>query len=357
MLLLLLSRIGIKGIRKGNFLPTVSVVIAAGDEERAIGKRLENLLVQDYPRNLVEIIVVSDGSTDETERVVEGYLDQGVKSCRLELKRGKAAALNVGIGEAQGDIIVFADARQRFEESAVRHLVGNFADPAVGCVSGELVLLEDASSGIHAEVGLYWRYEKWIRKMESATGSVVGATGAIYAIRKSLYRRLPEGTILDDVLTPLNIVQQGYRAVFDGNALAFDVVSRDLGREWRRKVRTLAGNWQLMSLYPVLAFPLANRIWWRFMSHKVTRLLVPFFAPLVLVTGFTLEESGYRGCATAMTLGLFLAATGALLPCSRRFRIINTLYVFTAINVAAVVGFWKWATGQCGKTWQTVSAK
>src|SRR5208283_4061082 len=185
-------------VKKGHIYPKISIVIAVRNEEKNIRERLEDLLAQEYPTNRREIIVVSDGSTDGTEDIVREYQGQNVRLSSLQSSKGKAEALNYGIAHAAGEVVVFADARQRFMPDALKHLVGNFNDPSVGCVSGELVFTESQGSEIKAEMGAYWHYEKWIRKCESRTGSVMGATGAIYAARTALYKPLPSGIILDD---------------------------------------------------------------------------------------------------------------------------------------------------------------
>jgi cellulose synthase/poly-beta-1,6-N-acetylglucosamine synthase-like glycosyltransferase len=336
--------------------PSVSVVMSAFNEEGAIQGRIENLISQDYPADKIEIIVVSDGSTDKTCDMVRSLLRDNVKLVVLGERHGKASALNQGIARAKGEIIVFADARQRFKVDAVSHLAASFGDPHVGCVSGELVFLRDDDSTINAEMGAYWRYEKWIRKMESRTGSVIGATGAIYAMRRELYRALPPSTILDDVLTPLNVVLQGFRCTFNRCAVAYDAVSKDAGQEWLRKVRTLAGNWQLLSLQPALFLPWRNPCWWRFVSHKILRLLVPYALGLLLVSSALLPEGFYRAMTALQLLVYAMSCVGAVVPAARSFRIVNVSYFFLVMNFAAVSGFWRWVTGRCVTVWQPAAA-
>jgi biofilm PGA synthesis N-glycosyltransferase PgaC len=190
------------------------------------------------------------------------------------------------VAVASGDYIVFADARQDFGPDSVRELLANFNDPAVGSVSGELVFCEDSATTIKAEMGIYWNMEKWIRKMEGRIHSVAGATGAIYAIRKELFEEIPEETILDDVFVPMKIVLRGYRNVFEDRAIAYDVFSKDLAGEKRRKVRTLLGNYQLLRLMPELASARRNPIFLQFVSHKIFRLFIPFFLIALLASSF-----------------------------------------------------------------------
>jgi cellulose synthase/poly-beta-1,6-N-acetylglucosamine synthase-like glycosyltransferase len=346
------KKISVKSVCKDNYEPTVTIVIAARNEEHNIRDRIENLLQQNYPADKLQIIVVSDGSTDHTVKTVQGIPDNRVQVIPLSVNQGKAVALNTGVAAAQGDIILFTDARQQFQPQVIKELVANFADATIGCVSGELLFLKDVSSSIQAEIGAYWKYEKWIRKAESATGSVVGATGAIYAIRRSLYQPLPQGTILDDVLTPMRVVMQGYRTVFDGSAVAFDVVSKDVAQEWKRKVRTLAGNWQLISLQPSLLLPFSNPCWLRFVSHKLLRLIVPGGLVVLLFSSLLLSGMVYRTALSLQLLCYGAAAAGYSLPAARNFRLINLSYFFLVMNVAAMAGFWRWVTGQTASAWQ-----
>jgi biofilm PGA synthesis N-glycosyltransferase PgaC len=264
--------------------PMISIVLAARNEGSRLPDRITNLLQINYPGPR-EIIVVSDGSTDDTAAAVRAF---GGAARLIELPAGgKPLALNAGVAAARGEIIVFADARQQFSTDALVHLVSNFADPKVAGATGELVLdAEDsvrsstvspeASSTVGDGVGLYWKYEKWLRRNESLAWSTLGATGAIYAMRRSLWRPLPADTLLDDVLAPMRAVLAGYRIVFEERARAFDRASADASAESRRKVRTLAGNYQILAQEPRLLLPIANPVWIQYVSHKVGRLLVPW---------------------------------------------------------------------------------
>jgi poly-beta-1,6-N-acetyl-D-glucosamine synthase len=328
-------------------LPGVSIVLAAHNEAARLGARLENLRSLDYPPARRQIIVVSDGSTDETADVARRHAP--FVEC-LEVPRGgKALALNAGVQRANFEIVVFADARQTFAPDALRQLVAPFSDPAIGGVSGELLL--DCESALFANrrgredrrqreagqarpaerryanrrlalessiadgVGLYWRYEKQLRRLESTVGSTLGATGAIYAIRRTLWTPLPADTILDDVLTPMRVVMAGFRVVFDERARAFDRAAADADAESRRKIRTLAGNFQILWLEPRLIVPWRNPVWFQYLSHKVGRLLVPyallaaFFATVALARG----SYFYLAALAGQVAFLALAGYGAFL--------------------------------------------
>ncbi len=306
-------------------MPGVSIVVAARNEAPRLVARLRNLLALDYPAGRRQIIVVSDGSTDHTAEVVREFSPAVELVVRPPL--GKASALNAGVARARHDILVFADARQSFARDALKRLVRNFGDPAVGAVSGELVLDAEQAGGRALEssvgegVGLYWRYEKWLRRHESLVGSTLGVTGAIYAMRRSCWRPLPSATVLDDVLAPMRVVLDGHRVVLDGSALAYDRAAPDARTESRRKIRTLAGNYQLIRLEPRLLSPVANPVWLQFVSHKLGRLLVPYALIACLLTSAALADTGviYAAAFGAQVCIGLLAIYGAVLD--RRGRL------------------------------------
>ncbi|HKG22529.1 MAG TPA: glycosyltransferase family 2 protein, partial [Blastocatellia bacterium] len=277
----LLAGLKNRRVSRAEITPRVSVVLACHNEAKKIEARIENLLALDYPEEALELIVISDGSTDRTAEAARRTPSNRVRVFSYEGRMGKATAINVGVEIASGEIIVFADARQRFDGRALKEIVANFNDDTVGAVSGELIIDSRRSSSVGEGIGLYWKYEKWIRKNESRCSSVIGATGAIYAVRRGLWEPLPPMTILDDVYTPMRIALAGRRVVFEEKALAFDEPSETVSREFSRKVRTLTGNYQLCQLMPRLLLPTSS-LTFQFHSHKLMRLLVPIFFLLML---------------------------------------------------------------------------
>jgi cellulose synthase/poly-beta-1,6-N-acetylglucosamine synthase-like glycosyltransferase len=300
--------------------PTLSVVVAARNEASRLVPRVENLLELTYPHP-IEVIIVSDGSTDGTR---EAVLTFGNRVRYLEVPRGgKPRALNAGVAAARGDIVVFADARQRFANDALLALASNFADPVVGAVTGELMLdceLRDVPESTVADgVGLYWKYEKWMRRHESLVWSTLGATGAIYAMRRQLWRPLPPDTLLDDVLAPMRVVLEGKRVVFDERARAFDRVA-DAASESRRKTRTLAGNYQILALEHRLLIPIVNPVWLQYVSHKLGRLVVPWALVTTFVSSAVLAPHQWRYALALLVQLCFygLAISGGLMESRSR---------------------------------------
>jgi len=336
-----------KEVQRGPYLPSVSVVVVIRNEEQVLERKLENLLTLDYPAELIQLVVVSDGSTDRTEMILHEYASSpSVNVVLNQLSRGKASALDDALEIAQGDVVVFTDARQRIEPCALRLLLENFVDPQVGCVSGEL-MLGDPKTGEPGEgLGLYWKVEKRIRELESASGSVVGATGAFYAIRRDLFAPLPPGTILDDVYLPMQVARQGFRVVFDNRARAWDSADRGTEREFARKVRTLSGNYQLLQLAPWLLTS-ANPIRFEFVSHKLLRLVAPFVLAGLLVASLALDAPVYR-VALALQAGFYGSSFLAIarLKTGPVARLADAALTFVMLNTAAVVAFGNFVSGR-----------
>ncbi|HEX3969468.1 MAG TPA: glycosyltransferase family 2 protein [Edaphobacter sp.] len=334
-------------IRKAPFTPSVSVIIAARNEEANLPAKLKNLRLLDYPPELLQIVIASDGSTDRTAGILQEQAS-GIVSVILDEPNGKARTLNEAVKQATGEILVFLDARQFVEPSAIRELTACFADPAVGAVSGEL-LLESPEGKPEDALGIYWKMEKIVRKLESASGSVVGVTGAIYAIRRELYTEIPAGTILDDVFVPMNVARVGKRVVFQPSAIARDRLFGAKGKEFSRKVRTLTGNYQLLRLAPWM-FSAANPLLFRFVSHKLLRLLVPLLLLLMLMASAAAGGPLYRTIFWLQALFYLSALFGTLIPSVKQFKPIGIASTFVMLNAAAALAFYNFAAGR-KKVW------
>lgn len=336
----------LRPVLRGPYLPPISIVMVVRNEEQVLASKLENLLSLEYPN--YEIVVVSDGSTDATESILRQF-QQGtrVRILLKQISRGKAAGINDALETVRGDIVVFTDARQKFERGAVRLLMENFSDPDVGCVSGELMLGDPESGEAGQGLGLYWRIEKKIRILEALSGSMVGATGAIYAVRRDLVRNLPEGTILDDVYLPMEVVRQGKRTVFDERARAWDSPNLGTDREFKRKVRTLNGNCQLVQLAPWL-LTRSNPLRFEFVSHKIMRLVVPFALAALFFASLFLTEAFYRVALILQLLFYSLSVWALSRPGKGDVvsRFADASGTFVLLNGAAVVALANFVFGR-----------
>jgi biofilm PGA synthesis N-glycosyltransferase PgaC len=292
--------------------PRVSLVIAMHNESRNVRAKMENSLALDYPPDKLQIILSLDAPTDDTETLAREYESARVSVTSSTARRGKASAVNSGVAIARGEILVLADARQRFEPNSIRELAANFSDPSVGAVSGELIFLDADGNVAGDAVGMYWKYEKALRSMESAIHSVPGTTGAIYAIRRELFSPLPVGTVLDDVVVPMRIVLKGKRSVFDRDARAFDRVTDSPEAEFEKKRRTLMGNYELFVELPELLIPWKNPIFIQTISHKVGRLLVPYGLTALLISNLFLLRGLYLVFFGAQIAWYLLAVAGWL---------------------------------------------
>jgi len=340
------TRLRPRPVRRAIIFPQVSIVLAVRNEEKYLSAKLANLAALDYPADRVEIIVVSDGSTDATNNILAAWENCNRRAVLLPDHRGKATAVNHGVNEARGEIVVFTDARQKIDPIALKNLLADFADPSVGCVSGELVISENPNSASAHGVGLYWRLEKKIRNWEGLTGSTVGATGALYAVRKHLLSTLPQETILDDVYIPLQVVRQGQRVVFEQLALAWDDFVPSPKQEFHRKVRTLVGNYQLLQLTPWVVTQ-SNTVRFQFICHKLLRLFVPFALVGMLVSTIWLRNGIYEVALgvqlvfyTLAMLSAFRAEVGIV------SRLSNISLAFVVLNAAAAIAFIYFITGR-----------
>ena len=346
ILLAAITRFRSKPVLRKAISPSVSIVMAARNEEHSLAAKLANLAALDYPADLLQTIVVSDRSTDRTADVLLAAQPAILPVLLTQADKGpggKAVALNRAIQHATGEILVLLDARQMVDRDAVRELVSCFADPEVGAVSGELLL--ESSSGLSEGLGIYWRIEKAVRKLESASGSTVGVTGAIYAVRRELFREIPTGTILDDVYVPMTVARQGKRVLFLPSAIARDRLFAEKGKEFSRKVRTLTGNYQLLRLAPWILSP-RNPLLFRFVSHKLARLAVPLLLVLMLVSSWAARGAMYRAFLGVQMCVYLLAAFGLVLPRTQRFKPIGIAQTFVMLNVAAAVAFYNFVAGR-----------
>lgn len=334
-------------VQRGTIEPSVSIVMVVRNEEKVLTSKLESLLALEYPQERLQIVVVSDGSSDRTEAILHEYArDPRVQVMMNQLSRGKASGLNDALAIEQGEIVVFTDARQKLERGALRALLADFADPAVGCVSGELMLGDPDGGEAVQGMGVYWRLEKKVRELESASGSVVGATGAFYGVRSELLSAIPPETLLDDVLIPMKVVRSRKRVIFEPNARAWDLAHQGNEKEFARKVRTLSGNYQLLQIAPWLLGS-ENAIRFEFVSHKLMRLFIPFALLMCLCTSAFLPGPFYRTALAAQVMFYALSLVGmARIRTGLFSRLGDAAYTFVVLNTAALVAFANFVSGR-----------
>lgn len=339
----------------------VSVVIVACNEARRLPAKLDSLFASDAAQLVAEVLIGSDGSDDDTADVLAQYPDPRVKLRHFPQRRGKPAVLNELVPRCQSEVVVLMDARQLLDRPALGRLVANFGDPAVGVASGELMLRasEDDTAAARG-MGAYWTYEKFIRKSESRFRSVPGATGAFYALRRDLFRPIPENTLLDDVVIPMQAIEQGARCVLDGTAVAWDAPSQSTAQESIRKRRTIAGAAQLVVNHPRWLLPWRNPIWWEFVSHKLLRLTSPlllvallvanvwllFDAALLPVGVYQLLWCGQAALYVAASVGRWLSRRG------RRLPLLGVAEMFVALNLTTLLALGDALRGRFHAAWR-----
>lgn len=334
-------------------LPGTSLLIAAHDEEAVIEGTLRAALAIDYPPGKFEVIVASDGSTDSTARIVRQFAEDGVRLLDYEGRRGKAAVLNAAIPESRGEIVLLSDANTHIEPAAARKLARWFRDPTVGAVCGRLVL-NDPRTGRNVD-SLYWRYETFLKRCEGRLGALLGANGAIYALRKDLYVPIPDDTLVDDFVVPLLAkLRTGCAIVYDPGAIAREETPPDVGSEFHRRARIGAGGFQSIGRLWRLLDPRRGWVAFAFLSHKVLRWLGPFFLIGALVGSFLLRERPlYRACLMAQ-IGFYLLALLLALAPARigPLRPLRLTTLFVGMNAALLVGFWRWLSGRQRAAWR-----
>jgi cellulose synthase/poly-beta-1,6-N-acetylglucosamine synthase-like glycosyltransferase len=329
-------------------LPMVTAVVPVWNGGAALQRKLESLLALDYPADRLEVLVFCDGCTDGSDATAQAIADQPASGGRVrvlgsEIRRGKPAALNRMIAAARGELILFGDVRQPLASESARALAAALVDPSVGCATGRLVLAGGAGSGA------YWRYEESIRASESAFRGVVGMTGPIAMMRRADVVPLPETIILDDVWLPMHATLAGKRTRLVRDAVAYDAAFED-DREFGRKARTLAGNYQLLVRLPSLLSPFANPLWFETISHKVLRLVAPWWLLALLWAtaraAFSADGAVMRAVFVSEVGFYLLAALGA-----RAGRAAALARTFVVLNAAALVGLWRFMGRRQRITW------
>jgi cellulose synthase/poly-beta-1,6-N-acetylglucosamine synthase-like glycosyltransferase len=356
LLLAILYVVMPRSIRLADVTPTVTVLITAYNEESSISEKIRRTLEIDYPRDRLEIIVASDGSTDRTDEVVRSFAASGVRLNRVEGRRGKTAAQNATVPLAHGEIVVFTDATTVLDRQALRRIVRNFADPRTGCVGGRLVYRNSQSSDIGKGGVSYWQFERWIKILESKVNSLIGVSGCFYAIRKELYEDVPPGLISDFVVA-LNTFEKGYRVVYEDEAISYEDTLSAAEREFRMRVRVAIRSYVALFAKRNLLNPLRHGLYAvQLISHKLLRYMAPLlmlqvmFANLFLLDRlpyliFFIAQCGFYGAGLA---GHWFHKHG------RNVRALTLPYYFVLANTAALVALVRFLRGERMVTWEPI---
>ncbi|MNX92155.1 Poly-beta-1,6-N-acetyl-D-glucosamine synthase [compost metagenome] len=354
LIIWLIARLVRDPARLSTDLPSVSVVIAAYNEAPIIAARIHNALALDYPTDRLEVLIVTDGCTDGTEDVVLAVQDPRVRLLHRMERSGKVNALNAAIPQARGEIVVGSDANCFFEADCLRHLVRHFGDPRVALVAGEK-RIHQGEGTVSLGEGLYWRYESWLKRLDSKVSTALGATGEVFALRKDCFEPLPTDAIIEDFVLSMRQVMAGRRVAYEPAATASEDASASFADEFKRKVRIVAGGWQsVVRLWPLLT-PRYGLVAFQYVSHRVLRwMVVPFALPLAFIANGVLAWHGQWRWLFALQLVFYgLALVGHFLQRKGiRWKLCYVPFYFTFLNVAALAGAWRYVRGRQPVTWE-----
>ncbi len=337
---------------RASFAPTVTLLVPAYNEEEVIDAKLDNSLKLDYPAEQTQILVGSDGSTDDTERLVLARQD-GRIALSEAARGGKVAVLNRCIPMARGEIVVLTDANTEIDPKAIKRLVRHFEDPSVGAVVGRLRLYNRINREF--EESLYWTYETWLKLYEGRHGAVLGANGGLYAIRRTAFEQLPPSTVVDDFVIPLRLLARGQRVLFDPEAVAYEETTEDYGKEFARRARIGAGDFASLSLLGGLLNPRRGFVAYAFWSHKLLRWCAPLLLAAMLLANLMLAaHSNFYRLLLLGQLGFYGLALLGGRPGLRGAlrRAAGLARYFVSMNLALLVGFWRFLRGSQGAAWE-----
>lgn len=356
LLLALVSAVRPRRVRRGDFESTVSVIITAYNEERDLAAKLENTLALDYPTELLEIIVASDCSSDRTDDIVKEFAPRGVRLLRQPQRLGKTAAQNAAVTQARGDVILFSDATSLYQPDAVLALLPNFADPTVGCVAGRLIYVEPAQSRVGRGARSYWSYETFLKRHESRACSLIGASGCLYAVRRTAYVPLYHEACSDFIIAT-KMVEQGLRAIYEPNAVCTELTNRRSDNELKMRVRIIAQTFTDLWRHIGMMNPFRSGFYAiQLFSHKVMRYLVPFFLMALFVASAALAGSVfYRILFTAQLAGYACAALAWVLDLvGIRSRLLAFPQYFVLANIASLIALYKFLRGERYAHWEPI---
>ncbi|MEY8200640.1 MAG: glycosyltransferase [Colwellia sp.] len=333
----------------------ITVLLIACNEEKVIAQKIDNIFSMDYPQDNIKLVIVDDASDDNTTTIIESNNDSRITLLKNSVRSGKAFGINLGMEKIDSELVMLVDARQYITLNAMKDLASWFhPESRVAAVSGAL-RLKPVDSENPSGMDAYQKYEKFIRTSESLISGVPGVSGALYMLRKALFKPLPSDTILDDVLIPMQAAKAGYWIGYDERAIAWDVPSDDLKREKRRKTRTLQGNYQLLFRNLSWCVPGGHPLWFQYLSHKVSRLSAPFFAIGSLIVSMMLYQYGNDWAGIffiVLTLAIVLYPLSLALPILNKNKLMRISSSFIALNWFNLLGFYHYLFAKKKQSWK-----
>jgi cellulose synthase/poly-beta-1,6-N-acetylglucosamine synthase-like glycosyltransferase len=357
LLVYLVSRLFPKQINRAEFLPKVTVLITAYNEEKAIRAKLANTFQIDYPKEKLEILVASDASSDKTDEIVKGYANEGVKLFRQEGRKGKTFTQNKAVEQSAGEIILFSDATTEYQPNVLHEILPNFADESIGCVAGKLIYVDSSKSNVGKGAQSYWNYETFLKTAESRACSLIGASGCLYAVRKSAYREMYPEACSDFLICTL-IYEQGLRSVYEPNAVCFEDTNNQTGKELKMRIRIISQTFTDLWRNRKMMNPFKSGFYAvELISHKVLRYAVPFFLVAIFVaSAVLLFHSIFFQIACYIQIAFYLLAfIGWLLEkIGAKLGVFAIPHYFVLANLASVLGFYKFLRGETYTTWEPI---
>lgn len=360
LLVFIVARVRPKPIKRGEIEPSVTILITAYNEELAIREKLENTLAIEYPSEKLEILVASDGSTDQTDAIVKEFADRGVKLFRQEGRVGKTVTQNNAVARANGEIILFSDATTEYTPDVIRQILPSFADETVGCVAGKLIYVDRSASNVGKGAQSYWNYETLLKQSESQACSLIGASGCLYAVRREAYRPMYPAAC-SDFLICTEVYKQGLRSVFEPNAICMEDTNRQTDKEMRMRVRVISQTLNDLYVNAAMLNPLKSGFYAiELISHKLLRYAVPVFL-LTLFVGNALAAAHslfFQVVLLLQTAFYILAFAGWIFErMGTKIGVFAIPHYFVLANVASVLAFGQFMRGQHFATWEPIRDK
>lgn len=355
-LIVLLSIFVKNKVKRTDGEPFVTFLITAYNEEKSIREKLVDTLALDYPKDRLQIIVASDGSTDQTDEIVKGFSDFGVYLCRVEGRVGKTETQNQAVRKASGEIIVFSDATTKYRKDALRKIVRNYADPSVGAVSGRYQYRNPTGGAVGAGTKLFWNYENFIKRKQTEIKTITGCCGCIYSVRRDLYEPLPRD-IISDLVEPLKILEKGCRIAFEPEAVAEEITEEKAEEEYSMRVRVITRGMNGLAYVKDLLNPFRHGfVSFQLISHKILRWMIPFFLAVAFISNLQLLETAFYRLAMGIQVSFYLlAVVGWLLDRrGKKSKVSSFPLYFCVVNLAAVHGTVNFVRGRRMATWETL---